>query len=99
MADVKILVEVDHILAERFKDLALKGAFGVSAASSSYNFNQIVNRLIYKAIEAGDKKLVDEQKRTDQAIHQKESSSALNGTQKLRFTRQRQVNRPLEVIA
>jgi hypothetical protein len=64
MADVKILVEVDHILAERFKDLALKGAFGVSAASSSYNFNQIVNRLIYKAIEAGDKKLVDAQKKT-----------------------------------
>ena len=86
-------------MAERFKDLALKGAFGVSAASSSYNFNQIVNRLIYKAIEAGDKKLVDEQKRTDQAIRQKESLPALNGTQKLRFTRQRQVNRPLEVIA
>jgi hypothetical protein len=99
MANVKILVEVDHILAERFKDLALKGAFGVSAASSSYNFNQIVNRLIYKAIEAGDKKLVDAQKKTDQAIRQKESWPALNGTQTLRFTRQRQVNRPLEVIA
>jgi hypothetical protein len=96
MADVKILVEVDHILAERFKDLAL---FGVSAASSSYNFNQIVNRLIYKAIEAGDKKLVDAQKKTDRAIRQKESSPALNGTQTLRFTRQRQVNRPLDVIA
>lgn len=98
MADVKILVEVDHILAERFKDLALKGAFGVSAASSSYNFNQIVNRLIYKAIEAGDKKLVDAQKKTDQATRQKESLPASNGTQTLRFTRHREVNRSLDVI-
>ena len=99
MANVKILVEVDHTLAERFKDLAMKGAFGVSAASSSFNFNQIMNSLIYKAIVAGDKKLMEEQKKTDQTVRQKESSQALNGIQTLRFTRERQVIRPLEVIA
>ncbi len=99
MANVKILVEVDHTLAERFKDLAMKGAFGVSAASSSFNLNQIMNSLIHKAIEAGDKKLVENQKKTDQSVRQKESSPALNGTQKLRFTREREVIRPLEVIA
>jgi hypothetical protein len=99
MGNVKILVEVDHTLAERFKDLALKGAFGVSAASSSFNFNQIMNSLIYKAIEAGDKKLMEEQKKTDQALRKKVSLPALNGTQTLRFTRERQVIRPLEVIA
>jgi hypothetical protein len=99
MANVKILVEVDHTLAERFKDLAMRGAFGVSAASSSYNLNQIINSLIHKAIEAGDKKLMEKQKETDQTVRQKESSPAFNGIKTLRFTREREVIRPLEVIA
>ena len=99
MANVKILVEVDHTLAERFKDLAIRGAFGVSAASSSFNLNQIMNSLIHKAIEAGDKKLMEKQKEMDQEVRQRESSIALNGTAKLRFTREREVIRPLEVIA
>ena len=99
MANVKILVEVDHTLAERFKDLAMRGAFGVSAASPLFNLNQIMNKLIHKAIEAGDKKLMEKQKETDQKVRQRESSQASNGTAKLRFTREREVVRPLEVIA
>lgn len=99
MANVKILVEVDHTLAERFKDLAMKGAFGVLATSSTFNFNQIMNSLICKAIEAGDKKLMGEQKKKDQTVWQKKSSPTSNGIQTLRFTRERQVTRHLEVIA
>jgi hypothetical protein len=99
MANVKILVEVDHALAERIKDLAMKGAFGVSAASSSFNFNQIMNSLICQALEAGDKKLMEEQRKTGQTIREKESSLGLDGIQTLRFTRERRVIRPLEVIA
>ena len=98
MQDVKILVEVDRMLAERFKELTMKGAFGISAASSVFNFNQIFNRLLYKAIQEGDEKLIEEQKKMDQAERRKGSLQALSRTQTLRFTRERQITRPLEVI-
>lgn len=98
MQDVKILVEVDRILAERFKDLTRRGAFGISATSSVFNFNQIFNRLLYKAIQEGDEKLIEEQKKMDKAARQKGYMQALSGTQTLRFTREREVTRPLEVI-
>ncbi len=98
MQDVKILVEVDRILAERFKDLTRRGAFGISATSSVFNFNQIFNRLLYKAIQEGDEKLIEEQEKMDQAERRKGSLQALSRPRTLRFTRERQVTRPLEVI-
>ena len=97
MQDAKILVEVDRKLAERFKDLTVKGAFGSPEALTVLNFSELINRLLYKAILMGDQQLIGEQKKKDQAAHQRESLKAV-GTQTLRFTRERQGIRPLEVI-
>ena len=97
MQDAKILVEVDRKLAERFKDLTMKGAFGSPEALTVLNFNELINRLLYKAILMGDQRLIGKQKKRDQAAYQRVSLKAAS-SQILRFTRERQVIRPLEVI-
>jgi hypothetical protein len=97
MQDAKILVEVDRKLAERFKDLTMKGAFGSPEALTVLNFNELINRLLYKAILMGDQRLIGKQKKRDQAAYQRVSLKAAS-SQMLRFTRERQVIRPLEVI-
>ena len=97
MQDAKILVEVDRKLAERFKDLAMKGAFGSPEALTVLNFNELINRLLYKAIRMGDRQLIEKQKKKDQVAYQRESLNSV-GTQTLRFTREIQGIRPLEVI-
>jgi hypothetical protein len=97
MQDAKILVEVDRKLAERFKDLTVKGAFGNPEALTVLNFNKLFNRLLYKAIQMGDQQLIGEQKKKDQAAHLRVSLKATR-TKPLRFTEERQVTRSLEVI-
>jgi len=92
MQNVKILVEVDRFLAERFLDLARRGAFGASAASSSVNLNKIVNKVIHRAIMAGEKKLIREQRKRDEVTELKASTEAVTANQRLRFTRQRGVS-------
>jgi len=97
MQNAKILVEVDRKLAERFKDLTMKGAFGNSEDLTVLNFNSLFNRLLYKAIQMGDQQLIGEQKKKDQAAHQRLSLKAPRA-KPLRFTEERQVTRSLEVI-
>lgn len=97
MQDEKILVEVDRKLAERFKDLTIKGAFGSAEALAVLSFNQLFNRLLYKALLMGDQQLIGKHKKKDQAAHKRVSLQAVR-TQKLSFTREREEIRPLEVI-
>jgi hypothetical protein len=97
MQDEKILVEVDRKLAERFKDLTIKGAFGSTEALAVLNFNQLFNRLLYKVLLMGDQQLIGKQKKKDQAAHKRVALQAVR-TQRLSFTREREEIRPLEVI-
>ena len=96
MRNVKILIEVDGMLAERFMDLAQRGAFGASAASPSVTLNAIVNKLIYQAIEAGEKKLLREQKKADHARERSRALEAIRGLQGLRFTRDRRLESSIQ---
>jgi len=97
MQDTKILIEVDRKLAERFKELTMKGAFGSSEALTLLNFNELFNRLLYKAILMGDQQLIGEQKKKDQAAYQRVSLKAAR-IKPLRFTEERQVTRSIEMI-
>lgn len=96
MRNMKILIELDGMLAERFMDLAQRGAFGASAASPSVTLNAIVNKLIYQAMEAGEKKLLREQKKVDQAREMSKALETIRGIQGLRFTRDRRLRSPVQ---